>query len=246
MPTALIVDDDPRSRDYLKNLLKEHADILDLAGEAGNIHDAKAALQRHKPDVVFLDVEMPGGSGFDLLRSLGTWPFGVIFTTAFDHYAIQAIRFSALDYLLKPVQPDELARAIQRFTELKPLGPAREDIQKQFINNIGLSNEKELRLTLSSGDRVFFVSPAEVNFCNADGNYTEVHLADGRRFVCARTLKEYEEMLRPWEFLRVHRSSLVNRKEVSHVSEHLVVMKDGQQIEVSRRKRDEVKRALGF
>ena len=246
MSHALIVDDDHRSRDYLKNLLKEHGADLQIAGEASNIHDAEAALRKCTPDVVFLDVEMPGGSGFDLLRSLGTWHFGVIFTTAFDQYAIQAIGFSALDYLLKPVQPDELNSAILRFKGRQSPGTAQPEIQKQFLNNIGVRDEKELKLTLSIGDRAFFVSPSEVNFCYADGNYTEVHLFDGRRFVCARTLKEYEEMLRPWEFLRVHRSSLVNRRAVEQVTEFNVVMKNGQRIGVSRRKRDEVRKALGL
>lgn len=243
MIRTLIVDDDAGNRAYLRELLREHPEI-EVIGEAENITDAAALIRTESPDLLFLDVEMPGGSGFDLLRQLGTWPFQVVFTTGFQHYAIQAIRFSALDYLVKPVQPDELATAIQRCRSQEPDEHSRDGIQKQFITNIAHEDEKELKLTLTQGDNFYFVAPMEVMRCNASSNYTELHLADGRRFVSARTLKEYEDMLKPWGFLRIHRSFLVNRAGVSHVEEGHVVMKNGMHIEVSRRKREEVRHAL--
>lgn len=240
---ALLVDDDTGNRAYLRELLREHAGIK-VVGEAENIADAAFLLRVKSPDLLFLDVEMPGGNGFDLLRQLGTWPFRVIFTTGFQQYAIQAIRFSALDYLMKPVQPDELAAAIQRYRSQEPPESTRIGIQKQFVANITVEDEKELKLTLTQGDSFYFVAPLEVMRCNASGNYTELHLADGRHFISARTLKEYEEMLKPWGFLRIHRSFLVNRAGVSHVEEGHVVMKNGVRIGVSRRKREEVRHAL--
>ena len=244
MIQALVVDDDPGNRAYLKDLLKEFAPDVKVVQEASNIAEAHRVLNDLQVDLVFLDVEMPGGTGFDLLRQLGSWPFKVIFTTAFHRYAIQAIRFSALDYLLKPVRSDELLTALDRFRTSGPDGPALKAIQKQFIHNIDQEEEKELKLTLTNGDRSYFVAPLDVGHCSSQGNYTELYLADGRRFLSARTLKEYEEMLGPWGFLRVHRNSLVNCSAVSHLQDDHLVMKDGMELEVSRRKRGDVLKAL--
>ena len=244
MIRALVVDDDAGNRQYLRSLLGTTAPEVEVVGEAANISEARTAILAHGPGLVFLDVEMPGGSGFDLLKQLGTWPFEVIFTTAYSRYAIQAIRFSALDYLLKPVQPDELKEALGRFRAQHPDARSRSEVQQQFISNIAHGDEHALKLTLSTGDRSYFVPPSDVMHCTADDNYTELHLADGRRFVSARTLKEYEEMLEPWGFLRVHRSSLVNRAAVSHLDDSHLVLKSGTRVEVSRRKREEVMRAL--
>jgi two-component system, LytTR family, response regulator len=244
MIKAVVVDDDAGNRQYLRTLLASAASDVEVVAEAANITEARTSILAHTPELVFLDVEMPGGSGFDLLTQFGTWPFEVIFTTAFSRYAIQAIRFSALDYLLKPVQPDELKEAMDRFRSRHPQDPSRSEVQKQFIANIGQNDERALKLTLTVGDRSYFVPPADVQHCMADGNYTELHLQDGRRFMSARTLKEYEEMLEPWGFLRVHRSALVNRAAVTHVDDTHVVLKDGHRVEVSRRKREDVLRAL--
>ncbi|MCO6483053.1 MAG: response regulator transcription factor [Flavobacteriales bacterium] len=242
MLSAIVVDDEPGNREYLKVLLREHAGDVEVVGEAGNIAEAKAFLEHRPVDLLFLDVEMPGGSGFDLLRGMGSWPFEVIFTTAFSRYAIQAIRFSALDYLLKPVQPEELRSALDRCIAQRAQALPREELQKQFMANIAKDEEKDLKLSLTSGDRNYFVSPKAVSLCQADGNYTELHLDDGRRFISARTLKEYEDMLEPWGFLRVHRASLVNRAAVAGITDGQVVLKDGRRVEVSRRRWEEVRR----
>ena len=242
MIRTLLVDDDAGNRAYLRELLETHADIR-LNGEAENITDAAKAIATEAPELLFLDVEMPGGSGFELLQQLGNWPFEVIFTTGFQRYAIQAIRFSALDYLLKPVQPDELSTALLRFRERHPQQD-RTAVQEQFLANIGQPDARAMKLTLTVGDRTYFVAPTEVTHCTADDNYTQLQLHDGRHFISARTLKDYEDMLVPLGFLRVHRSALVNSAAVSHVDQDHVVLKGGTRIEVSRRKREEVMRAL--
>lgn len=242
MIKAVLVDDEVGKRRYLRGLLEAHMDVA-VAGEAGNIADARTLIAEQGPDLLFLDVEMPGGSGFDLLKQLGTWPFAVIFTTAFQQYAIQAIRFSALDYLLKPLQPDELRAALQRYRGWRP-APDRSTVQRQFLANIGQDDVAAMKLTLTVGDRTYFIAPMEVSHCIADDNYTELRLADGRHFISARTLKDYEEMLAPLGFLRVHRSALVNRGNISHVDQVHVVLKGGVRVEMSRRKREEVVRAL--
>ena len=177
------------------------------------------------------------------MKQLGSWSFEVVFTTGFQRYAIQAIRFSALDYLLKPVQPDELEASLKRFRDRHP-EQDRAALQQQFLSNIGQSDERAMKLTLTSGDRTYFIAPSEITHCTADDNYTELHTADARRFISARTLKDYEDMLAPLGFIRVHRSSLVNRAAITHLDDGHVVLKNGGRIEISRRKKEEVMRAL--
>lgn len=242
MIRALVVDDDPANRAYMRTLLAGHAEV-NVVGEAGNIAEAKERIATERPDLLLLDVEMPGGTGFDLLQQLGTWPFEVIFCTGFQRYAIQAIRFSALDYLLKPVQPDELSAALQRFKLRHP--QQRDVVQQQFLSNVGQGDEKAMKLTLTHGDRTYFIAPSDISHCTADDNYTELHTSDGHRFVSARTLKDYEDMLQPMGFLRVHRSQLVNKAKITHLDDGHVVLVNGIRVEISRRKREEVKKALG-
>lgn len=242
MIRAMIVDDDPSNRDYLRALLGTSPDV-EVVAEASGIAGAAELIASSNPELLFLDIEMPGGSGFDLLRNLGTWPFDVIFTTGFQRYAIQAIRFSALDYLLKPIQVDELIDALDRFRTRHPK-QERAVVQQQFLHNAGATDERTMKLTLTAGERTYFIPPAELTHCTADDNYTELHTADGRRFVSARTLKDYEDMLSPWGFLRVHRSALVNKSAIAHLTEGHVVLSNDLHVEVSRRKREEVMKAL--
>lgn len=244
MIRAVIVDDSGDNRAYLRELLRSAHTNVHVAGEASDVAQALATIAQHPPDLLFLDVEMPGGSGFDLLAQLGSWPFEVIFTTAYARYAVQAIRFSALDYLLKPVQPDELADALRRFAAKHPDRPSRRDEQQQFLNNVRAADERAMKLTLTQGDRTYFIPPADIAYCTADDNYTELHTDDRKRFVAARTLKDYEDMLGPLGFLRVHRSALVNRAHIAHLDDGHVVLKNGARVEISRRKKEEVMRAL--
>lgn len=239
---AVIVDDEQEARDVLRAMLRRHAPEVDILAEASSVNLAVDVLKDHKPDILFLDVQMPGGDGFELLKQLGAWDFDVIFITGSQHHAIQAIRFSALDYLMKPVLGDELRAAIDRHVAKRASGP---DQQKQFLENIAQPDERTMKLTLTSGDRSYFVEPAEVVWCEADVNYTNLHLQDERRFVSARTLKDYEDMLTPLGFLRTHRSYLVNRAHVDHLDRSgFLVLRNGKRVEVASRRRDDIARAL--
>ncbi|MBL7985630.1 MAG: response regulator transcription factor [Flavobacteriales bacterium] len=236
------MDDEQEAREVLRAMLLRHAPEVSILAEASSVDLAIDVLKEHKPDLLFLDVQMPGGDGFELLKRLGTWDFDVIFITGSQHHAIQAIRFSALDYLLKPVLGDELRAAIDRHLAKRVIRPEQ---QQQFLENIAQPDERTMKLTLTSGDRSYFVDPAEVVWCEADVNYTNLHLHDERRFVSARTLKDYEDMLSPLGFLRTHRSYLVNRAHVDHLDRSgFLVLRNGKRVEVASRRREDVARAL--
>ena len=246
MIRTLLVDDDAAARRYLHALLAEaHADVQ-VVGEAENIQEAEAAIAAHQPTLVFLDVEMPGGSGFDLLRGLGRWDFSVIFTTGHQHYAIQAIRFSALDYLPKPVLPEELATAMERLREQRRASPLSTRVQEQFIANIAQPDTRAFKLTIPHGDRTYFVAPQEVVRCEAERNYTWVHLGPERRYLLARTLLDFEAMLEPFGFVRLNRSDLVNRSMIMRLHDGRAELRNDEQIEVSRRRWAELKRVLSM
>lgn len=242
MVRAVIVDDEAEARDALRAVLAKRTPEVQLLAEASSIDQAELLLAQHKPDLLLLDVQMPGGDGFELLRRLGTWDFDVIFATGSSQHAIQAIRFSALDYLMKPVLGDELRAAIDRHLDKR--GRSAED-RLQLLHNIAQPDERTMKLTLTSGDRSYFVPPSDVVWCEADVNYTNLHLADERRFVSARTLKDYEDMLSPLGFLRTHRSYLVNRAHIDHLDKAgYVVLRNGRKVEVASRRREEVAKAL--
>ncbi|MBL7963554.1 MAG: response regulator transcription factor [Flavobacteriales bacterium] len=240
---ALLIDDEAAAREHLHARLAEVAPDVGVLAEARDIDEGAQLISIHRPQLVFLDVEMPGGNGFELLKRLGRWDFDVIFTTGHQHYAIQAIRFSALDYLLKPVQADELRAAIDRHAQRK--GDNSTEVQQHFLANITQREPQALKLTLTHGGRTHAVAPHDITWCRADDNYTELHLADERRFVSARTLKDYDEMLTPLGFLRVHKSALVNRRHVDGIdAEGHVRLRNGVRVEISRRRLDEVLREL--
>lgn len=240
---ALLIDDEAAAREHLRARLAAVAPEVHLLAEAIHINEGERLIAEHGPRLVFLDVEMPGGDGFELLRRLGRWDFDVIFTTGHSHYAIQAIRFSALDYLLKPVQADELRAAVDRHLQRKDAAP--EDVQQGLLANVAQRDEQSLKLTLIHGGRTHTVAPSEIAWCQADDNYTALHLVDERRLVSARTLKDYDEMLTPFGFIRVHKSALVNRRHVDGLdAEGRVRLRNGVRVDVSRRRLEEVAREL--
>ncbi|MFZ1689382.1 MAG: LytTR family DNA-binding domain-containing protein [Flavobacteriales bacterium] len=242
MVRALMVDDEAEALASLRTMLLRYAPDVQVVAEASSADEARRLIAQHKPDLLFLDVQMPDGDGFDLLKRLGSWDFDVVFTTGSSRHAIQAIRFSALDYLVKPVLGDELRAAVDR--HLAKRGTSQE-VRSQLLHNVAQPDERTMKLTLTNGDRSYFVDPAEVTWCEADVNYTNLHLADDRRFVSARTLKDYEDMLTPLGFLRTHRSYLVNRAHVDHLDRSgFVVLHNGKRVEVASRRKDDVARAL--
>lgn len=245
MIKALIVDDEKKAREILLYLIEQYLPQVEQVETAGSGEEAIALLRNFHPDIVFLDVEMPQMSGFDLLKAIGEWDFDIIFTTAFDRYAIQAIRFSALDYLLKPIDPDELRRAVERRRERKEKRTNSPDLYRNLMHNLGAANEQEFRLAVATTDGTYFYNTRDIVRCEADRNYTQFFLSGNRRFVSSRTLKEYEEILSDHRFLRVHKSHLVNLDFVEdYLGKDFIVLKDQTKIEVARRRKEAVMEAL--
>lgn len=236
---AIIIDDEAGNRENLQNLLKRHCTNVSVTGTAASAIEGIDAIEHHRPDLVFLDIEMPNGNGFDLLESLPKIDFEVIFVTAFDHYAIKAIKFCALDYLLKPIDLLELKVAVQKVGE--KMANARKNEKMEVFMQNRRNPQAVKKIALPTADKVDFVSVNEILRCQAESNYTHIFLTNGQKILVSRTLKEYEELLADFNFLRVHQSHLINVAEVKTYVKRdggYIVMSDESEVTVSRQKKD--------
>ena len=205
---AVIVDDEPLARTRLKRLLAAHP-AIELAGEAGDGEAACRLIEEVSPDLVFLDVQMPGLSGFDVLARLHTRP-RVIFITAHDEFAVRAFEEQAVDYLLKPVEPARLERALARVTGTDPAGARFEEERlARLIDAVERRAAGPRRIAVRRGPKVILVEPASILFCRAEDKYTVLYTAEGEH-ILDRTIEDLEQSLDPSTFLRIHRSVLVN------------------------------------
>jgi two-component system LytT family response regulator len=237
---CFLVDDASKSREILKMLIEAHLPELEITGEADSVEAALHQLPFCKPDLLFLDVELKGETGFDLLKSLPSVDFDVIFTTAHDKYAIEALRFSAMDYLMKPVLQGELKEAVKRVFQKKEKNEKSRQIDA-LVYNINYSNaDKKIALPTSSGMELIELS--QLLRCEANGNYTTFHLQSGDKILISKTLMEFDQLLTPYYFFRIHQSHLVNLRLVVQLKKGdpgAVLMKDGSVIEIARRKKTE-------
>lgn len=245
MIKALIVDDEQSSIDLLQWLLGQYCPDITAVRTARNVPDAITIIHSFQPDIVFLDIQMPHQSGFDLLTTIDNWNFEVIFTTAYNEFAIQAIRFSALDYLLKPVDEAELKKAVERYKAKRIYAPAGQILFRNFIQNISQGNREKFKLALADATEVKYVQLDEIIRLQAESNYTHIFLKDNKLFVSAKTLKEYDEMLQGHRFLRVHKSHLVNPDHIeAYDRQGILLMSDGSKVEVARRKKEFLQQSL--
>lgn len=203
---AMIIDDERLARDELRRLLQAHPNILVIA-EAANLHDALHLIEQHSPHLIFLDVQMPDGTGFDLLAALDHTPT-VIFTTAYDHYAMRAFDVSALDYLLKPVEPERLAQAIQKL----PI-TAKSELKSDPETN----HMPDGKVFIKDGDRCWFVALDEIVLFESEGNYTRVFFEQNRPLML-RSLNQLEAKLDPSKFMRISRRQIVNLRFVENIA----------------------------
>lgn len=245
--TALLVDDEDDGREVLAGLLTRYFPEVRLLGQASNVEDAYALIQKCHPQLVFLDIQMPMANGFSLLKKFTEVPFEVIFVTGFDQYAINAIKFSALDYLLKPVEVSDLRDAIKKAikSEAQKKGNALRVVN--LLHNLDTQPD-ERKLAVHSGEKVNLLPVSDVEFIEAEGRYSSLSMADGGIFLTSRHLKEFEDYLGENSlFVRISKSYLVN---VSHIRSYqkgepcILEMRSGKFLEVARRKKQEILEAL--
>lgn len=238
MTKVLIIDDEKRTRDLISKMIQSFGYSLETIAEGESVETGIAAIEKYKPDLVLLDIQMPDGTGFDVIRGVNNKDFEVIFVTAHEEYAIKAIKFSALDYILKPVDPDELHSAIRKALQSVEKKPSQTQYDTLYHNAV---NQQKRRLVLKTQESVFVVELDHIIRCESDRNYTTFHLDNGNKIMVSKTLKEYEMLLSGYNFLRVAQSHIVNLDFVDRydkVDGGAVVMKDGSQVPLSPSKRD--------
>ncbi len=243
---AIIVDDEPYASQALATLLGKQCPEVRVMAICNDPRDAKELIRQHQPHLVFLDIEMPHLNGFALLQELRPFHFEVIFTTSYDQYAIQAIRFSALDYLLKPVDAEELKAAVEKFMQrATPSLPQQLDILLSRLDRTNTTSTGRIALPTMEGLQIIAVS--DIIYCSSSSNYTILILSNKQKLTISRTLKEVEEMLETHRFLRVHHSYLVNLDEVrTYVRGEggSLIMSDGSSVDVSRSKKESLLKKL--
>ncbi len=214
MIRAVIIDDEKLARDVIFNYLNEYCPDVEVVAQASSVKTALSSIQKTTPDLVFLDIEMPDGTGFDLLSRFDKIDFKIIFVTAYSEYAIKAFRFSAIDYLLKPLKIDELIDAVERVRSAGATGISSEIISS-LLTNLRSSSPKQSTLIIPNirGFEVLRVS--EIIMCQADGYCTNFHLSGNRKVVSSKNLKHFDGLLEDQNFLRVHHSYLVNLDHVT-------------------------------
>ena len=246
MIKAIIIDDEKNAREAISEIIKIYSSNVSIVAEAENVKYGIEAIHAHRPQLVFLDIDMPDGTGFDLLKKIGDISFKIIFVTAYEEYAVKAFRYSALDYLLKPVDPDELIKSIASAEE----SINKENIGKQletYFSAASNANRKPQKIVLKTTDDIFVIDISDIIRCESDGNYTTVHLNDTKKIMVARTLKEYEDLLSIHGFIRPHQSHLININYFDrfHKSDGgYVILKDKSEIPVSSRKKEQLLKML--
>jgi two-component system, LytTR family, response regulator len=238
MKKAIVIDDENRTRDLIAKMINSFGlDIVAVpAGES--VASGIKAIEDHKPDIVFLDIQMPDGTGFDLLRAIPDKTFEVIFITAHEEFAIKAIKFSALDYILKPVDADELKNTVEK--ALASFGSKKEESQFDALQ-LNIQPNQKRRLVLKTQESVHVIELDNIIRCEADRNYTSFYLLGGKKILVSKTLKDYETLLSGHNFLRVQQSHLINLDYVARYDKGnggSVVMKDDSEVPLSPAKRD--------
>jgi len=241
MIRVAVIDDEPHIRDGLLRLLGNHCPNVLIAGTAGSVKEGKELIRKQHPDLVLLDIRMGDGTGFDLLKQLDPVDFKVIFITAYDQYAVRAFKFSALDYILKPVDPDDLKEAVKRAEKI-----LQHDLRIRLAaleNNLLPGKIQHKKIVLKTTENVFIIEIPRISFCESDGSYTVIHLDDGKKIMVSKNLKEYDDMLNEQGFYRIHKSFLINLSYVERFEKGeggFVVLKNEVKIPVATRKREQL------
>lgn len=247
MKTAIIIDDEMKGRIALKQKLLDYCPEVKLIGEADSGKQGIELIEKLHPDVVFLDIEMPGMDGFEMLKKISEKSFHIIFTTAYDRYAIKAIKFAAFDYLLKPVDIEELKQTVERITRSQPQNHTvkkLEVLEQHLFTNTALN-----KIAIPTLDGLLFFNTADIIDLEARSNYTEIHFANNQKITASRTLKEFEELLPADKFFRPHHSHIIN---LSFIKRYIrgdggqIELQNGTVVSVSRKKKDEFLKVIGY
>jgi two-component system LytT family response regulator len=237
---TLIVDDEPNAVDFINSIILEYCTELEVVGKANNVTEGIQQINEKKPDLVFLDVEMPNGTGFDLLANYPEKEFDVVFITAFNHYAIKAIKFSAVDYVLKPINITEFIEAVQKVIKKRSENKMHgNDSLKALMEN--LKSTQPSRLAIPTADGMEYLNPKDIIRIEADRSYSWFHLTGNRKILVSKHLKEFQDLLGDRYFFRSHNSTLINLKYVKKFVRKdggYIEMLDGSQVPVSRNRKD--------
>ncbi|MCB0651750.1 MAG: response regulator transcription factor [Saprospiraceae bacterium] len=240
---AIIIDDNPKAIISLQQDLADYCPEVEIIGTAEGVVSGVKLLKTSPPDVLFLDIQLQDGSGFDVLEILPEINFGVIFTTSSDAFAIKAFRLAAIDYLLKPIDPEQLQEAVQRAQVFS--GNRKESLE--MIKGSMQQGTLPQHIALHTQDKIQLIKIDEIIRCEANGNYTTFYFEQGNSLLVTKTLKEFDQTLTPQHFLRVHQSHLINSRKIKafvKTDGGYIVMQDGAKISVSVRKRTAVMRFL--
>jgi len=241
MTTAIIVDDEQKSISTLQKIINDYCTNVKIIGIADNIMSAHSLILSIKPQLVFLDVEMPYGNGFDLLNTFDDINFEVIFITAYNQYAITAFKYASIDYLLKPVNITQLQEAIVRADKriIEKTNAQNYILLKQ---NLQVENANEQRIILTDNNEQHLIKINDISYCIADGSYTFIHLVNNKRYYASKNLKEFEEMLPTDYFFRIHYGHIVNIRHITKLQKGRsgsVIMQDGKELEIAARRKND-------
>lgn len=245
MLRAILIDDDQSNLSALSEKLSKHCPQIQIIGRCDNAEDGIKTIESTKPDLVFLDIEMPVMNGFVLLQQLKYRNFELIFVTAYDHYAIKAIKYSALDYLVKPVEIDDLKAAVTKAEANR--NSRNSQLQMELLLE-HLNKNQPKRITIPTSDGLQFINIEDIIYLEASNNYTYIYLFTKQRLLVSRTLKDFEDILPSDAFLRIHHSTIINK---FYVEKYIrgeggqVVMRHGNVLDVSKRKKFEFLQAIG-
>ena len=241
MLKTIIIDDEKDAREVMKSMLKKFEEDITVIAVCENGKEGVQAIIQNQPDLVFLDIDMPGMDGFDVLDCVKHLPLKIIFATAHNQHAIKAFKYSAMDYLMKPVHIDDLAMAIEKVKNMQ-LSQIQSEQYGMVLKQMKQTESLPEVIALPMADGLQVVNIADIMYCKADRNYTYVHLQSLEQILVSRSLKEFETILLPHGFFRIHHSTLINLRFVSRYVRSdggYVMMKNGKSIEISRQKKDE-------
>ena len=251
---AIIIDDEKNIREALSTLLGQYCPEIKVCGVAGSASEGRQLLENNKVDFIFLDISMPKEDGFAFLRSIPSNKYGIIFATAYQEYALRALKANAVDYLLKPINPFELQEAVKKaiyYLELRRKNSETRDVYDQSLNNLNdhmqTRNSPLTKLTISEQSGFRIVNVSELMYLQADDNYTVLYLTGHQKIMATRTLGEFEKMLEGPEFFRIHKSTIINLNYLvaySNFQGNFAELKDGARLVISRRKLSEFREKI--